>query len=138
MKNLGSFLAMFVLLHAVVTNPLLVQCIQADGLSLLEILGHDPCHDANAGIGTVQGFRSPALTGMKDQTDPCLDLLLDDSGDIQICSDFITPPPQAPAPAACILNDSVEASLADDFRKPGPVTPLRFGDVARSQLILRI
>jgi hypothetical protein len=68
-------LAAIVLLHALVTGPLLVQCLTADGHALTELLGHDPCHLQSGTAETGIGSGTPV--------DPCADLLMSDAAVIQ-------------------------------------------------------
>ena len=77
---LSRFLLSLALVHGLVSSPLLVECIRADGILLIEWIGHDPCRhpavekeiDANQTAATV--FRNSA-----DHQQPCVDLSYDQS-----------------------------------------------------------
>ena len=91
--GLGDGLAMFllslVLLHGLIASPLLVVCIPADGRSLIELIGQDPCHHpfGGADFDCAGGFS----LGSDDPADPCVDLILDNFGVTQGAMDLDSP-----------------------------------------------
>ena len=86
MKYCTSFIPCLVLVHALVATPLLVECFQADGGYLVEILGNDPCHNPVLTNG-AEGVQESST--LNDGTfDPCIDLLMDSPGCTRICSDL--------------------------------------------------
>ena len=66
-----------VLLNGLITAPLLVECMPADGSSLIELIGQDPCHHP---FGTHDHGACPVAAGAEDSSDPCVDLILDNLG----------------------------------------------------------
>lgn len=66
------------LAQGMVASSLLVECIPADGSTLVELLGQDPCHQLFAAIELHWGDHHPATPQMEyDSTDPCVDLSLE-------------------------------------------------------------
>lgn len=74
---LSSLFTVSVLLHALITGPLLVLCMPGDGRCLLEFVGHDPCHH----FKTIQAD-SDASTRLacEEDGDTCVDLMIDNPG----------------------------------------------------------
>jgi hypothetical protein len=102
MRYLRSILTSLVFLHALLTAPLLVECIPPDGQYLVEILGQDPCHPHHERIRppSEPEFNAAAITAADGETDPCADLILDSYYDTSICADLLIPAPQARDKAA--------------------------------------
>jgi hypothetical protein len=95
-----------VLVHALVTGPLLVQCVTPDGQWLIELLGHDPCH-LHSGV---------AQTGMGSGTavDPCADLLISNPAVMQ--HEIQGPKPQ---PNGVVFNvECMSREIAFDRASP--------------------
>jgi hypothetical protein len=72
------------LVHGMIASPLLVNCLPSDGRSLVELVGHDPCHHAAGltdGDMARRGARNDFAPG--DPADPCVDLILDNVGTSQ-------------------------------------------------------
>ena len=69
------------LANGMVASSLLVECIPADGRSLVELFGQDPCHHPFGAIEIHDGDHQAATLQMEnDPTDPCVDLSLDSLG----------------------------------------------------------
>jgi hypothetical protein len=93
MKQLSSFLTGLVLIHALVTAPIQVECISPDGHYLLELLGQDPCHAAaSAALAGWNHSASDTSMCASDKEDPCVDLVLDSPGATQSCDDQLIAP----------------------------------------------
>ncbi len=86
----GCGLACLLLVFGLVAQPLLVQCIREDGRVLIEIAGHDTCHEEAGQDRPVSGARrspSPAV-GPGEWHDPCLDLSLYKPADARAGADL--------------------------------------------------
>lgn len=139
-KHLSSFLGGIMLLHALIANPLLVDCIQADGRHVLEILGYDPCHGApravQADAASPDGRAGTA--GIADQTDPCLDLILNDQASTSILTDSFPLPPQAVARPLDFGCPGCGAMTAAGFNHPDSGSGVPFDPGLHFMLSLRI
>jgi hypothetical protein len=82
LQSATPILASLVFLHALISAPLLVQCIGADGRGLIEVLGNDPCHTLRLPdtTGPAKGAATSGLATSGSGTDPCRDLLLENPG----------------------------------------------------------
>ncbi len=69
------------LVNGLTASPLLVNCIPADGRSLVELVGQDPCHHQHQETSVNNGDREDVVPG--DLADPCIDLTLDNVGTAQ-------------------------------------------------------
>jgi hypothetical protein len=83
MKN-SIFLAIasFALFHSLITGPLLVQCVLADGCTIPEMFGHDPHQHVHPDFssGLFRGDPShPILLDCDNCPDGCIDLVPDNS-----------------------------------------------------------
>ncbi|MBZ5496688.1 MAG: hypothetical protein LAP85_09815 [Acidobacteriia bacterium] len=89
----ASLLLSLVLVYGLIASPLMVECIPADGRSLVELIGRDPCHHPFGEMETscTHDF-SVALLGEGDPADPCVDLSLDNFGVTQNVMDVQSPP----------------------------------------------
>ena len=73
---LSRFLLSLALMHGLVSSPLLVECIRADGIVIMELLGNDPCRQAatepasDAGPAAAATYRELA-----DHSQPCVDMI---------------------------------------------------------------
>jgi hypothetical protein len=79
--RMAAALLCLALAHGLVASSLLVECIPADGRSLVELIGQDPCHQPFGAVETHSGDpHAPTLHMENDPTDPCVDLSLDSFG----------------------------------------------------------
>lgn len=140
MKYLKSILTSLVFVHALLTAPLLVQCIPPDGRYLVEMLGQDPCypHHEVVRIPSAQDFDSVAITNAGEETDPCADLLLDTFCETSICSDLLIPAPQAHKHAAHLPSDGLRFFVGVDSLRPEPGKIVLHGYTTRLTPVLRI
>jgi hypothetical protein len=74
----GKLLASLVLVHGLVSLPLLVVCIRTDGQVFVELAGYDPCHHTGtSGMPGLAHETGPlSVFQSDDEPDPCLDLTL--------------------------------------------------------------
>ncbi len=80
-SRLAVLLLALALAHGLIASSLLVECIPADGRSLIELIGQDPCHHPFGAVETLGGEHdTPTLQMENDPTDPCVDLSLDSFG----------------------------------------------------------
>ena len=117
--RLGKLLASLVLLHGLVSLPLLVVCIRTDGQIFVELAGHDPCHHPGVAgrpalaheTGSLSVFRSD------DEPDPCLDLTLYTPASVQN-ADALLPALSATVAGSCESPDYREAAEPVLLRRP--------------------
>jgi hypothetical protein len=104
---LRSLLISMALVHGLVALPLLVECLPADGRSLVELIGQDPCHHPFGEMEAGRGHDlSSSLLGEDDPSDPCLDLSMENTGMAQNAVALPAPPMSATdqvADATCIV-----------------------------------
>jgi hypothetical protein len=76
MRMPGKCLAGLVLVHGLVSLPLLVVCIPIGGRPVVELAGHDTCHAdfADHFERASQGSDLPSIFGPGRPFDPCLDI----------------------------------------------------------------
>jgi len=119
-------IASLVLVHGMFAAPLLVVCINADGRVLIEIVGHDPCHEPREGIHTT----AAAAPHMEAWHDPCLDLLLNKPASVQ-AQDSLPLPSSSAYQVAEVLDPSIHPQA---LRRNWPFAwhPLIFPIDARS------
>jgi hypothetical protein len=123
--HLISLMLSLALVHGMIASPLLVNCLPSDGRSLVELVGHDPCHHAAGltdGDRDRRGARNDLAPG--DPADPCVDLILDNVGTSQpgavlqsrMASGTGLPADVAPAPLLVrhLANIAVPCKLARD------------------------
>jgi hypothetical protein len=93
---LGSVFTVIVLLHALITGPLLVLCMPGDGHCLVEFVGHDPCHH----FKVVQADSDASTTlACEEDGDSCVDLMIDSPGVAQAGIDLVSLPAGSVVPA---------------------------------------
>ena len=136
MKRFGSFITGFIFLHALVATPLLVECSQADGRYLLEILGNDPCH--NPGLEILPPGAAGSALICSGAADPCLDLLVENPCCTRICSDVPVTLQQTPDRLGQDTVPQITAADAAECRVVNPLPYLLRFDPAHSPLALRI
>jgi hypothetical protein len=122
MKYLSSILSGMVFLHALLTAPLLVQCIPVDGRYLIEILGNDPCrpqHEEDK-LSSLRWLHTTTVASSDSKTDPCTDLTFDSLYDRSICSDLLVQVPQAHEQIARMHHDGARIVLRAETLRPGP------------------
>lgn len=95
----GCRIASLALVFGLVVQPLLVVCICEDGRVLIEVAGHDTCHEESGQEHMASGAASGPTPGVAagDWHDPCLDLSLYRPADAQ---DGVNPAPHASYGAA--------------------------------------
>lgn len=133
-------LACLVLLHALISAPLLVQCIGADGRGLIEVLGNDPCHALrvpNTG-GPAKGPAARGFATSDPGTDPCRDLLLDNPGCNSPHAETAPATARAADSAATAHRPCAATTGPGPMREPGDPPLVWPGLHPRSFLILRI
>ncbi len=139
MKYARSLIAALVLLHALITAPLLVECISTDGRFLLEILGHDPCHEPVA-VRTLPGHAREAaeLSKTVNKGDPCVDLMVDGPAGTQTCDDFLMPPLQVSDGLAYLQDARPDIDLASYRHGPDVHPGFLRSSQSKIRLTLRI
>jgi len=77
---LSRFLLSLALVHGLVSSPLLVECIRADGLLLIELIGHDPCrHPAMESGSEADPAAATVFRVFADYTQPCVDIIYENA-----------------------------------------------------------
>lgn len=86
----GCGLASLVLVFGLVVPPLLVECIREDGRVLIEVAGHDTCHEESGHEYCASGAEGGSTPGVAagEWHDPCLDLSLYRPADAQAGADL--------------------------------------------------
>ena len=115
---LGSFFTALILLHALITGPLLVLCMPADGRCLIEFVGHDPCHHFKVVQSNCD--RSTKLACEED-ADTCVDLMMDSPGIAQAGLDFVS------LPTSCVIPELADSGdcVCDFLYVPEVYKPAR-------------
>jgi hypothetical protein len=118
---LGGILAGLVLMHGLIAAPLLVECVGADGRSLVELAGHDPCHHPARAVRTSSNHNSGQPSGLSsgEWQDPCLDLTLYKPADAPTGAGFLA----APTHAAGEPADPFAIGFSADRQGAAPETP---------------
>lgn len=129
-RRYASFLATHVdcgiaslaLVFGLVVQPLLVVCIREDGRVLIEVAGHDTCHEESGQEHMASGAASGPTPGVAagDWHDPCLDLSLYRPADAQ---DGVNPAPHASDGAALQADVAALCTLPEGHgavHKPPP------------------
>lgn len=140
MNRVIPILAGLVFLHALLSAPLLVQCIGADGRGLIEILGHDPCHGPQAPITAGPG-KNPAtrlFTASDHFVDPCQDSMLDSPGCYSPHVETVPATPRATDSAGPVPRPCTAGAHLGLIRAPGRLPLIPPGLHSHSALILRI
>ena len=133
-------LAGLVFLHALVSAPLLVQCIGADGRGLIELLGNDPCHTLRvpSPTGSTAGPAAREFAKSDLGADPCRDLLLESPGCNSPNVESTPATVRATDSAAPAHHPCAAGTTPDPIREPGHPMLIRPGLHPRNIPILRI
>ena len=131
MRYTRAIIACVFLMNALCAVPYLVECIPSDGRSIIETLGHDPCHDA--AVAVPPNRLGPSIAG---DLDPCLDLLLDAPGAVETQSRVPVPRPGVTGHLAAPVPAAEVCAAPDRLRRPDP--PARPVPDFRSPFTLRI
>lgn len=115
----GKLLASVVLVHGLVSLPLMVVCIRTDGQIFVELAGHDPCHHPGvAGRRTLAHETGPlSVFQSDDELDPCLDLTLYTPASVQH-ADALLPAITAAEAGLCDSPDCREEVEPALLRRP--------------------
>jgi hypothetical protein len=112
MRNASVVTACLFLLNAVFAIPFLVECINGDGLCIIETLGNDPCH----------GVRSASPVGdgpyIGSDFDPCIDLLLDAPAGLKVLTRAAISTPRWTGVTLDLPRAGAPESYTAEFQSP--------------------
>jgi hypothetical protein len=119
---LASLIISLVCIHGLVTSPLLVECVRADGHSIIELIGQDPCRLAAGGCEADEAAASSraGLGKTLEKSEPCVDLALENLGLRQTRGELVpatSPAKAAPADFPRIGSDLPDFSMASSHFK---------------------
>jgi len=108
---LRSLLISMVLVHGLVALPLLVDCLPADGRSLVELIGQDPCRHPLGKMEAAGSHDLPSnLLGADDPSNPCVDLSMEIAGMGQNAVALPVPPTSAAGRIADVARIIIHAN----------------------------
>jgi hypothetical protein len=131
-------IASLALFHCLITGPLLVQCVLADGCTIPEMLGHDPHQHVHSDFsyGLFRGGPSqPILLNCDNCPDGCIDLVPDNSA---VPGSRISGPLLRLIPAAEVDSVQLPADPAVGIFNPARTLLSAASQYSASSLPLRI